>query len=480
MLSSCFLFAAYFADVMIGSTAPLLTKEAGFTSSQIGFLMSATAFPSIVISPISGVIIDKIGTNKTSLFFNFVNFLGTLIFASFQNFYGKLAGALVLGIGFEPMGIVQDGIIARWFMSGDGEQVSPSVPLAYGMSFSGTLLGQFLGMTITPMVAETSLEIALFVPACIMLGNFFFNILFVILDYKAAPVLGLDEVDEESEEFSIRHIFHFPAVFWILSFISFFSYSQIWILMTFSTDYVHNEFDGYSSSDAAHINSIMYGIPLILSPIVGYTLQKTKLFATIMTLGAVMLTLGEFMLTITWINPIITMSILGVAYCLVPAAIWPMINMIVREDMIATAFGLTTLIMAIGGVIGPTALGFMADDLGSYRYPFYVLCAMSCVGVLLCLVVCIMTMLNSSQFAWNEDATYESLDEEEEEADEEAQEDFSDIGILRDDDWAYQDDNGENGEDNNDDEADITADVEQREFKEEDALRERRIPDHSL
>jgi len=185
-----------------------------------------------------------------------------------------------------------------------------------------------------------------------------------------------------------------------------------------------------------------------------------------------------------------------------------MINMIVREDMIATAFGLTTLIMAIGGVIGPTALGFMADDLGSYRYPFYVLCgsfavalylhggscmnslvlifffamptAMSCVGVLLCLVVCIMTMLNSSQFAWNEDATYESLDEEEEEADEEAQEDFSDIGILRDDDWAYQDDNGENGEDNNDDEADITADVEQREFKEEDALRERRIPDHSL
>lgn len=108
---------------------------------------------------------------------------------------------------------MQDGIIARWFMSGDGEQVSPSVPLAYGMSFSGTLLGQFLGMTITPMVAETSLEIgelaclyrnseapehpvltllnpALFVPACIMLGNFFFNILFVILDYKAAPVLG--------------------------------------------------------------------------------------------------------------------------------------------------------------------------------------------------------------------------------------------------------------------------------------------------
>lgn len=50
-----------------------------------------------------------------------------------------------------------------------------------------------------------------------------------------------------------------------------------------------------------------------------------------------------------------------------------MINMTVREDMIGTAFGLATLFMAIGGVVGPIGLGYMADDLGSYRYPFYVL-----------------------------------------------------------------------------------------------------------
>jgi hypothetical protein len=44
-------------------------------------------------------------------------------------------------------------------MWSDGEPVSPSVPLAYGMSFSGTLLGQFLGMVITPVVAQTSLKV---------------------------------------------------------------------------------------------------------------------------------------------------------------------------------------------------------------------------------------------------------------------------------------------------------------------------------
>jgi hypothetical protein len=92
-------------------------------------------------------------------------------------------------------------------------------------------------------------------------------------------------VDEEAEEFSIKHILHFPVVFWLLSFISLFSYSQIWMLMTFSTDYVHNEFEGYSTSDAAHVNSIMYGIPLALSPFIGYFLQKTKLFVTTMTIG---------------------------------------------------------------------------------------------------------------------------------------------------------------------------------------------------
>jgi hypothetical protein len=157
-------------------------------------------------------------------------------------------------------------------------------------------------------------------------------------------------VDEEAEEFSIKHILHFPIVFWLLSFISLFSYSQIWMLMTFSTDYVHNEFEGYSTSDAAHVNSIMYGIPLVLSPIVGYFLQKTKLFVTTMTIGgahlhlrsshlsffllllrsflfalwlirdrhaAVLLAVGELMLTFTWIHPIATMTVLGIAYCLV-------------------------------------------------------------------------------------------------------------------------------------------------------------------
>jgi hypothetical protein len=101
-------------------------------------------------------------------------------------------------------------------------------------------------------------------------------------------------VDEEAEEFSIKHILHFPIVFWLLSFISLFSYSQIWMLMTFSTDYVHNEFEGYSTSDAAHVNSIMYGIPLVLSPIVGYFLQKTKLFVTTMTIGGTHLHLRSF------------------------------------------------------------------------------------------------------------------------------------------------------------------------------------------
>ncbi len=92
-------------------------------------------------------------------------------------------------------------------------------------------------------------------------------------------------MDEDAEEFSLKHIKYFPPVFWLLSFISLFSYSQIWILMTFATDYVHTEFEGYSVSDAAHINSIMYGIPLILSPPVGYFLQKTKYFVSTMTIG---------------------------------------------------------------------------------------------------------------------------------------------------------------------------------------------------
>jgi nitrate/nitrite transporter NarK len=64
-----------------------------------------------------------------------------------------------------------------------------------------------------------------------------------------------------------------------------------------------------------------------------------------------------------------------------------MINVTVREDMIATAFGLTTLIMAVGGVLGPIGLGYLADELGSYRYPFYVLAGTYHSPHLVCAVV---------------------------------------------------------------------------------------------
>jgi MFS family permease len=46
----------------VGHLSWRAVSEAGFSSFQVGMLMSATAFPSVVISPISGVLIDKIGT----------------------------------------------------------------------------------------------------------------------------------------------------------------------------------------------------------------------------------------------------------------------------------------------------------------------------------------------------------------------------------------------------------------------------------
>jgi len=136
LLSTHFSFAAYFADVTIGSTAPLLTSELGLSSLQVGILMSAISFPSLVLSPLAGIVVDKIGTNWTSLCFTSLNFIGSMIFAMAPNFEGKLVGALVLGTGFEPLGIVQDGIVARWFMWSEGAPVSPSVPLAYGVMFT--------------------------------------------------------------------------------------------------------------------------------------------------------------------------------------------------------------------------------------------------------------------------------------------------------------------------------------------------------
>ena len=63
---------------------------------------------------------------------------------------------------------------------------------------------------------------------------------------------------------------------------------------------------------------------------------------------------------------ITTLALLGVAFVLVPAAMWPSIPQLVAKEKVGTAFGLTTMIQNIGLALFPLLNGLLAHRTNSY------------------------------------------------------------------------------------------------------------------
>jgi len=60
------------------------------------------------------------------------------------------------------------------------------------------------------------------------------------------------------------------------------------------------------------------------------------------------------------------MIVLGAAFVMVPAAMWPSIPLIVEKNRVGTAFGLTTTIQNIGLALFPWLNGLLRDATQAY------------------------------------------------------------------------------------------------------------------
>ena len=65
-------------------------------------------------------------------------------------------------------------------------------------------------------------------------------------------------------------------------------------------------------------------------------------------------------------DPRLPMIVLGAAFVLVPAAMWPSIPLLVAKEKVGTAFGLTTMIQNIGLALFPYLNGMLAHGTESY------------------------------------------------------------------------------------------------------------------
>jgi MFS-type transporter involved in bile tolerance (Atg22 family) len=87
------------------------------------------------------------------------------------------------------------------------------------------------------------------------------------------------------------------------------------------------------------------------------------------------------------ISPALPMILLGAAFVLVPAAMWPAVPLIVEKNRVGTAFGLMTMVQNIGLALFPVLNGWLREWTKDYRASMVMFSLLGCAGLVFAILL---------------------------------------------------------------------------------------------
>jgi predicted MFS family arabinose efflux permease len=137
-------------------------------------------------------------------------------------------------------------------------------------------------------------------------------------------------------------------------------YSAVFPFNAFAPDLLFHKFS-MSYELSGRITSLMPLGTMICTPIFGYLIDRYGKAASAMIFGAMTLLFVHMTFTFTYVNPAYPMILLGIAFSLVPAAMWPSMVRLVDDKEIGTAYGLMYSIQNLGLWGFPILAGYILD-----------------------------------------------------------------------------------------------------------------------
>jgi MFS family permease len=117
---------------------------------------------------------------------------------------------------------------------------------------------------------------------------------------------------------------------------------------------------------AQGVTSIIIAASMVLAPFAGNLVDRVGRRASLMVLGSLLIVPAHLLLGLTHFSPVVSMIVLGAAFVLVPACIWPSVPLIVDARCVGTAFGLMTAIQNVGLGAFPYVSGALRDATHDY------------------------------------------------------------------------------------------------------------------
>lgn len=369
------MFGNYYIYDSISPLADLLVKQLGFTDSNIGLLQGIYSVPNVLMVLIGGIIIDKIGTRISTFIFTALCLTGAIITASSNDLTFMAIGRLVFGLGAESMIVAVTTVIGRWFK---GKQLS----FAFGLNLTLARLGSFAALN-SPTWARglyDSWQYPLLISVAAGVISIVSVVIYWGMDTYAEKNYSLRPVPKQ-DKINFKEIFSFSNSYWFVVLLCVTFYSGIFPFQTFAVKFfidVHGttrEFGGF-------LSSMLTLSAMILTPLFGLFADYIGKRSLLMMFGSLILVPVYLLMAYTNVTLYIPMAMMGLAFSLIPAVMWPSVAIIVDESKLGTAYGLMTMIQNIGLAGFNFIIGWANDFSGGYTLGMWIFSSLGFFGLI--------------------------------------------------------------------------------------------------
>jgi MFS family permease len=355
---SVMLFGNYYVYDAIGPLADTLQQSLDFSDTQIGALNAIYSLPNVFMVLIGGLLVDRYGAGRVALWTTGICLLGAALTAARGDFFTMASGRLLFGVGAETMIVATTAALAMWFRSSH-------LALAMALNISIARGGSYIA-DVSPVWASSLYEQGwqepLMLAAAMAALSFVAAILYWAREHKGLPpALAAD--GGPTERIVWRDILRFDRSYWYIVALCVLFYSVIFpFRSTFAIKYFQHA-HGLPLEDAATINSYVFLAAVFITPIFGALVDRIGRRALFMVFGSLLLPLSFVALMATDWGLWVTSVLLGISFSLIPAVLWPAVALIVPAARLGTAYGLMTMIQAIG-LTGANLIAGKLNDLG--------------------------------------------------------------------------------------------------------------------
>ena len=356
----------------------IFIEKLSFSATQFGWLNSAYSVSAILTLLLGGVVIDRLGTKKALTVFATICLLGAALTALRGRPGMMIAGRTVLGLGGESMIVAATTVLAKWFK---GKELS----FAFGIKITISRM--------TSVAADNSPTWASKVfypngagggaswrgPLLLAVGAGVLAVVcsgvYWVLESRAA---GRYEPTRQAagEALDFRQTLRFNRSYWFVVGLCLTFYSAIFPFRTFAIDFLTNKIladhDGLSTSEAMRVlahqragmfNSLLPLSAMIATPLLGLLSDRVGKRALFMMVASILLMPVYLLMGFTHVTLFLPLCMMGIAFSVIPAVMWPSVAYLVDPKRLGTAFALMTLIEQIGFFVLNLLIG-KANDWG--------------------------------------------------------------------------------------------------------------------